>query len=167
MTRHVVHAASKRKQLRHDVPQVTHGSDPQTRDTHLPARGSCPRGRIPTRRLPQVSYDLAVWAGPAPADDQAARVEYETRADAADGSDEPPSAVIESFLADLVARYPDDEDDGPWAVGPLREDAHGDFAYLTTVYGTESEVLLWIAQTATVHGLVCYDPQVESVLSDS
>lgn len=113
--------------------------------------------------LPKVSYDLAVWAGPSPADDEAARVEYETRAE---GSDEPPSAVIEAFLAELVARYPDDGDDGPWAVGPLREDAHGDFAYLTTVPGTGPDVLLQIARTAAAHGLVCYDPQVGMVISD-
>ncbi len=122
-----------------------------------------------------MSYDLAVWAGPQPSDDVAAHAEYESRASAAEVSSEPPSPVMDAFLTAVLSRYPDqdqdqdeDEDDeyGPWATSPLREDAHGDFAYLTTVPGTPTDVLLWIAQTAAAHGLVCYDPQIESVISE-
>lgn len=116
-----------------------------------------------------VSYDLAVWAGPRPSDDAAALTQYERRASAAELSDEPPSPVIDAFLTSVLSRYPDQDDEdaeyGPWATGTLREDAHGDFAHVTTVPGTPTDVLLWIAQTAAAHGLVCYDPQIESVLS--
>ena len=79
-----------------------------------------------------MSYDVAVWEGPAPRNDASATSEYMRRAEGAE-DERPPTAAIQRFVAALPARHPDptdlddDVDDSPWADVPLISNAFGSF----------------------------------------
>ncbi len=83
-----------------------------------------------------MSYDVAVWDGGRPANDDEAIETYECLMDADDArgdeSGEPPTAGIDAFLADLLARWPDLDDPGgegsPWAMSGIRETPRDHFA---------------------------------------
>jgi hypothetical protein len=115
-----------------------------------------------------MSYDLAVWRGPRPANDEAAGAEYKRLMDRNEQSDEPPSAAILAFAADLVARYPElgqpGDEDSPWAMSGIADDASGDFIYLTLTYPGARRARTFIAEVVHRHGLVGYDPQIESLI---
>lgn len=106
-----------------------------------------------------VSYDLAAWSGPRPADDAAAAREFQLRQLQAEVR-QPASATLASFVADLLERYPeDDPDDSPWAAGPLIDEASGDFIHFAMTYSGAERAYEDVVRTAQRHGLVCFDPQ--------
>jgi hypothetical protein len=118
-----------------------------------------------------MSYDVVVWAGQGPEDDDAAAEEYERRAEQAEKDAEDPvpaTPAVRSFLADLVSRYPAlgtaGDERSPWAMGPDVGDANGDFVQITMTYGGAEEAVSFVAETARLHGLVCFDPQSGRVL---
>ena len=83
-----------------------------------------------------MTYDLAVWEGPKPADNARAATEYERRMDAMEEAlaareDTPaPTPAIQAFLGAALARFPElNQDSGrdcPWATAPLKDEAIGD-----------------------------------------
>ncbi|WP_188079037.1 hypothetical protein [Actinotalea subterranea] len=124
-----------------------------------------------------MSYDLAVWAGTAPASARAATDEYERRMDALEASLDqaggPPSATpaIRAFVEAALARYPDLDDDAgdecPWASSPLIGEAAGDFIYFPMTFSGATYARDVLAAIARDQGLVCYDPQIERLLPAS
>jgi hypothetical protein len=122
-----------------------------------------------------MTYDVAVWEGKRPSDDEAGEM-LERLMDAAEARDEsgmppePPTPGIAAFMSDLLDRWPDiDQPDGensPWAMSGLREDASGALCYLCmTNTPLLDEAVAYIAELARKHGLICYDPQFEEVIS--
>lgn len=117
-----------------------------------------------------MSYDVAIWAGPRPADDDQAAEEFERRAEALESEEapEPASPALVGFLDELLAVLPplDDSDDprSPWATGPEPGDVSGDFAYLTMTYPGAETSLDTVAEVARRRGLVCFDPQDGALL---
>jgi hypothetical protein len=109
-----------------------------------------------------MSYDIAVWEGPAPADDHAAAEEYERLSEQEDMAD--PTPAISAFARDLVARFPEGNE-GPWAVEPLTADGSGGFLPLPVAHDRAEDVVPFIAETARAHGIVCFDPQSERLLT--
>ena len=115
-----------------------------------------------------MSYDLAVWNGPRPPDDEAAGEVYDELTAWFDDDDdvepEPATPPIRAFLAELLERYPGlgtaGDEASPWAVGPEPGDVNGDFVYLTMTYSGAGRCLEWIVAAALRRGLVVYDPQV-------
>src|SRR5437870_781951 len=118
-----------------------------------------------------MSYDVAVWDGQMPANDEQAMEVYQSLWERHKTTDEPPSPRILGYIQSLTARYPDlmdlsdDEgDDSPWADGPLTKDVMGAFFYFGLVFSKAEEALPFIAETAREHGLVCFDPQAERLI---
>lgn len=112
-----------------------------------------------------MSYDLAVWEGDRPADDETASQEYRRLYDRYIGSQglQPPTPRIAAYVRALPDRYPDDtpeEEDSPWAGGPLIRCASGAFLYFPMVYSQCDEASARAAQISQGHGLVCFDPQI-------
>ena len=111
-----------------------------------------------------MSYDLAVWIGARPANDRAAAREYERRIDVYERSSGPTHAHIRAFVADLVARHPEGQADGPWSVEPVLEENSGDLALLTVLVSGIERVEPDVRILAEQHGLVAFDPQRECLL---
>jgi len=115
-----------------------------------------------------MSYDIAVWVGERPADDDAAAEEFEARADASEDDDLPPGPRIKAYVDALLQRFPEGSDEGVWAGEPLLDEAGGDFLYLTLIVGNRlDDVVRHAGELARRHGLVAYDPQLECVLEGS
>jgi hypothetical protein len=115
-----------------------------------------------------MSYDLAVWEGERPASDEEAAAAFEELMDALEAGDfDPPTPRIQAYVAALLARYPDlttdDGADSPWATGPLLAEAFGTAIYFPISWSGAEEVSAFAAQVAADHGLVCYDPQTETL----
>jgi hypothetical protein len=114
-----------------------------------------------------VTYDLAFWVGPRPVSNRAAAATYEEifdRLDEAEDVQEPPERIT-SLIGELERRWPPFDEGSPWAVAPLgHEDATGDTLYVCLVLGRPEEDLRFMAQTAHRLGIVCFDPQSETVL---
>ncbi|WP_328491648.1 hypothetical protein OHS59_02080 [Streptomyces sp. NBC_00414] len=112
-----------------------------------------------------MSYDLAVWDGDRPADnDQAGSVYDELYERYLESEDVvvPPAPRVVAYVDALVARYPDDPDSSVvWASPPVMEEASGPIVYLPMSYGHAEEVSEYAAALAREHGLVCFDPQGE------
>lgn len=129
-------------------------------------------GRAPHRRGSgaRVSYDVAVWAGPRPTSDEAAAEEFELRSAVLDGDGDlgPASPALAAFVDELLSILPPldeaEHPDSPWATGPEPGDISGDFAYLTMTYPGARAALDTVAAVAGRHGLVCFDPQEETLL---
>lgn len=113
-----------------------------------------------------VSYDLAFWDGPAPADDANATDTFNRLSEALEngGVGAAPTASVLGLVGDLEARWPDDHEDLPWASWPIRGHAHGPLLYLNLRYGRPADELEFIVAAARARGLVCYDPQFSQVL---
>ncbi|MGW4378790.1 hypothetical protein [Kitasatospora sp. NPDC004531] len=112
-----------------------------------------------------MSYDLAVWDGERPSDEDAGAVFeefYERHLDSEDVFAEP-SPRIESYVEALVERYPDDVPGSPWASPPVMGEASGPIVYLLMSYSRAEEVSEYAAALAREHGLVCYDPQGDTL----
>src|SRR5262249_10812846 len=100
-----------------------------------------------------MSYDLAVWEGPAPASNAAALATYRELMDRwqdegvvdairAKMRGEPtaydPTRAIAGYVSELLRRWPDigdDEEESPWADAPLINNATGPLFYFSMVFG--------------------------------
>jgi hypothetical protein len=112
-----------------------------------------------------MSYDLAVWHGQRPSDDEAGAF-FDELYDRYFGSEEvitEASARIRAYVEALVERYPDDVASTPWASSPVIDEASGPIVYLLMSYSRAEEVSEYAAALAREHGLVCYDPQGETL----
>lgn len=114
-----------------------------------------------------MSYDLAVWIGERPANNRAAALEYEERVNADEQLPRPTGDRIRAFVADLVARHPEGQDDGPWSIEPVLDEHSGDLAVLTVLVSGIGRVEPDVRDLAQKHGLVAYDPQQECLLDSS
>jgi hypothetical protein len=122
-----------------------------------------------------MSYDLVVWEGSRPSSRSEAERTYEELMDADDKRGdqdmpaEPLTPGIDALLTDVTMRWPDGidvDESAPWAMCPLRDGASGGVAiFCMTVSPLLDEVVAYIAQLARRHGLTCYDPQREEVIS--
>lgn len=115
-----------------------------------------------------MTYDLAVWEGPLPSEDEATAV-FEELMDRmeSDADDLESSAKIRAYVDALLERWPDiteeGGDDSPWADGPLICNASGNAIYFSMVFSQADEGVAFAGKLAAEHGLVCYDPQFESL----
>ncbi|BBH18573.1 hypothetical protein Back2_28600 [Nocardioides baekrokdamisoli] len=119
-----------------------------------------------------MSYDLAVWEGEQPISDAAALDCYLKLMDRMESGDhEPtPTPAIMAFVEALTARWPDtdeawDDDETPWADAPIINNAFGDAIYFAMTYSGAERAVPFAAQCASELGLVCFDPQAESLVS--
>ncbi|MGW1638444.1 hypothetical protein [Streptomyces lavendulae] len=111
-----------------------------------------------------MSYDLAVWDGDRPLDDDRAGSTYDELYERYLESDDvvvPPVPRIVAYVEALVARYPDDDRGVVWASPPVIGEASGPMVYLLMSYDKAEEVSEYAAALAHEHGLVCFDPQGE------
>jgi hypothetical protein len=117
-----------------------------------------------------MSYDLAVWEGAQPGSNGEAAEIFERlmeRRDAGAAGETEPSLRIRAFVEALLKRWPDITDDegedSPWADGPLMSNAFGDAVYFSMSLGLADKVSDYAARLARERGLVCFDPQTESL----
>ncbi|WP_329138687.1 hypothetical protein OG552_31370 [Streptomyces sp. NBC_01476] len=111
-------------------------------------------------------YDLMVWDGKRPSDDAEAGVVYDELYERYVDSEEPVVELtpgIAAYVDALVERYPDDVHGSPWASPPVINEASGPVVYLLMSYGRAEEVSEYAASLARDRGLVCYDPQGETL----
>ncbi|WP_327370502.1 hypothetical protein [Streptomyces sp. NBC_01217] len=112
-----------------------------------------------------MSYDLVVWDGDRPQNDDQAGSTYDELYERYLESDEvvvPPAPRIAAYVEALVARYPDDIDRSVvWASPPVIGEASGPIMYLLMRHGKAEEVSEYAASLAREHGLICFDPQGE------
>jgi len=127
---------------------------------------------MPRWRPSHMSIDLAVWEGPRPASDADALKQFESlyARYVESGSRAAPSERISAYVAALLARYPDlteldddSVDDSPWSDGPLIGNASGPFIYFGFVVSGVEKAWSFAVKTAREHGLVCFDPQTETL----
>jgi hypothetical protein len=113
-----------------------------------------------------VSYDLVVWEGARPRDDGEAGAVFdelhERYLDSEDQAVEPTPGIV-AYVEALVEQYPDDVHGSPWASPPVIDEAAGPIVYLLMSYGRAEEVSEFAASLAQDHGLICYDPQGETL----
>jgi hypothetical protein len=113
-----------------------------------------------------MSFDLAIWAGDRPVDDEAAAAAV-ARWPPRPGSDGAPELV--AFVDDLLGLFPapGDEDDPahPWAVWPLEDTVVGDGAYLPIRWGRTAQAVPLVVEHARRRGLHCFDPQAGLLLT--
>jgi hypothetical protein len=115
-----------------------------------------------------MTYDLAVWEGDRPADDEAGMRFYLERIIPALGAYDPrkpiaPTPRIRAYIEALLERWPDitdDDDSTPWATSPLMGVAVGWFAYFPMVFSMADEASAFAAGLARQHGLICFGPQL-------
>ncbi|MEV4443496.1 hypothetical protein AB0K09_31795 [Streptomyces sp. NPDC049577] len=118
-----------------------------------------------------MSYDLAVWEGHRPADDTAATAIFSDLFNRYMGTDaeHPPTDRIAAYVAALLERWPDltedEEDLSPWSIGPLIGAAKGPLFYFPMRYSMADEASAHAAEVASSMGLVCFDPQVQRLMS--
>jgi hypothetical protein len=113
-----------------------------------------------------VSYDLAFWDGPTPSDDADATSTFTRLWHALEegGVGAAPTPPVDALVSDLESRWPEDDEDSPWASMPIRGDAFGPLLYLALRYGRPVEEIEFIVATARERGLVCYDPQTSQLV---
>jgi hypothetical protein len=115
-----------------------------------------------------MSYDLAVWAGEHPLNDEQAGAAYDELYERyldSEGAATAPTPSIVAYVKELLKRYPDgDVNSGTstvWAAPPVMDEASGPIVYLLMSYSNAEEVSAYAASLAHEQGLVCYDPQEE------
>ncbi|MFI9818176.1 hypothetical protein [Saccharothrix variisporea] len=113
-----------------------------------------------------MSYDLAVWEGDRPADDETAERTFLELFDRYIDTDveHPPTERMERFEAALLGHWPGTSDpasdhSSPWSVLPFGGEARGPVVYLAMQYSRAVEAAEVIASLASSMGLVCFDPQ--------
>ncbi|MGW7645238.1 hypothetical protein [Streptomyces bobili] len=115
-----------------------------------------------------MSYDLAVRDSERSLDDDEAGSAfdelYERYLDSEDAA-LPPSPRIEAYVDALIERYPEDDHDSPWASPPVIDEALGPIVYLLMSYSRAEEVSEYAAAPAREYGLICFDPQGETLRS--
>jgi len=113
-----------------------------------------------------ISYDLAVWEGERPADNEIALEVLEELCNRSLETDveHPPTAKITAYVAALLERWRDITEDGaetsPWCAGPLIRDARGPIIYLPIARDAADEASAYAAALAGSMGLVCFDPRL-------
>ncbi|MFF3861420.1 hypothetical protein [Streptomyces sp. NPDC002209] len=123
-----------------------------------------------------MSYDLAVWEGVRPADDEATATFKDLcrkHMRHMGGQKSSPTPLIRQYVEALVARWPDlsldddeeDEDASPWSDGPLINNASGPMLYFGMVFSKHQEAASFAAGLARTRGLVCFDPQDGRLIS--
>jgi hypothetical protein len=116
-----------------------------------------------------MSYDLAVWQGERPASDAQAGETFAKLYQQYIGEEheDAPAPAIAAYVAALLERWPDlddgDDDECPWADGPLINNARGPIIYFAMVWSKAEEASAYAAALAARHGLVCFDPQSEQL----
>ncbi len=115
-----------------------------------------------------MSFDLGVWYSTAPlsADDAAERHAALCEAEDLESLIEPHPSV-RAFLDDLTSRYPslddvsdDDLENCPWSCSFDESAGH---CLLAMAFSRVDDVALVVMELAQKHGLVCYDPQSDTV----
>jgi hypothetical protein len=108
-----------------------------------------------------VSYDLAIWESPIPADNEDAQAVYAELCELYLEGDEPfePTARIRTYVEALLKQYPDHAPTGVWASTPVLDEASGPIVSLLMTYAWADEVAEYAAALARDHGLICFDPQ--------
>ena len=81
-----------------------------------------------------------------------------------------PTPAIAKYVAWLLQRWPDlaeddAEEESPWADAPIINNAMGSLFYFAMVYSKAEEAVAFAAELATQHGLNCFDPQSEHLLT--
>jgi hypothetical protein len=113
-----------------------------------------------------VSYDVAVWVGAAPRNDEDARNGFERRLPFLEDDTPQVHPALDRFLDDALERYPDEfaddaeAEDGIWSVMPMRDTVarlKGEGIYLTLTYPGARRALEFLVHRANAHGLVLFD----------
>ncbi|MFJ5880437.1 hypothetical protein [Kitasatospora cineracea] len=112
-----------------------------------------------------MSFNLAFWYSEDPVDGSSALETYRAIL-----NEEPsatnPSAAISEFLADLIKVFPDlteeNAESSPWMSPLYFSDA---FVVASISWSRQQVMTRALAALARKHGLVCYDPQAEAVIS--
>jgi hypothetical protein len=116
-----------------------------------------------------MSFDFAVWEGPAPASQDEGFATFEALSSQYLESETPlpATAAIVAFLEALKAEFPGDTDEefeaAPWVTWPLDADASGPIVYSGVRWPRAEDMNARITELATQMGLVHYDPQADSV----
>ncbi len=82
--------------------------------------------------------------------------------DVSDPDGPAPSAAIRELIKHLETRWPAFDESSPWALAPL--EGEGRTLYVNLVFGRPDSDLSFMADSARRLGVVCFDPQLESVL---
>lgn len=126
-----------------------------------------------------MSYEVVVWEGTAPSDDDAALASYCHLKDRwrgpeveeaiwSGGSSPHDPTPIAGYVAALVQRWPDsgpELDESPWADAPLMNLASGPLFCFQLVCSKLVEGADFAVRMAKEHELVCFDPQVEGLVT--
>ncbi|MFG1848304.1 hypothetical protein [Micromonospora carbonacea] len=109
-----------------------------------------------------MSYDLAVWEGAQPSNDDEGGAVYDQLYEKyMAGEEVAPTPGILAYAEALAERWAVLTEGGAPGWGSLLDDASGPMIYLTMPYGLAGELSAEAARLAAEHGLVCYDPQAE------
>jgi hypothetical protein len=113
-----------------------------------------------------MSYEVAVWEGPAPLSNAHAASEWERLSGRRDHA--APSAAIANFVDALVAVHPDLDrpggEDSPWSDGPLLAHADGPLIRFGLKPELVDDALELVERVASEQRLVAYDPQMSQLL---
>jgi hypothetical protein len=112
-----------------------------------------------------MSYDLAVWEGERPADNNQAKQVFQSLCDRYIEAEERqlPTDLILRFVGALLERWDDvtsDAERPPSSPSPPLMEANGPFIYFPTAHSRRKVVSAEAAEIAAAMGLVCYDPQL-------
>ncbi|MEU4319644.1 hypothetical protein AB0F85_07210 [Nocardia fluminea] len=112
-----------------------------------------------------MSYHMRIWEGKRPSSAAHPDEVLLRMGDLADGrylrgeDPDPPNPKIAEFIAALLRRWPDIEEEGsPWSSSGTGY-ADGPTLTVHIQWGREEEVSEFVAGLAMVYGLVCYDCQ--------
>lgn len=118
-----------------------------------------------------MSYELAVWEGERPEDDDAAGQQWMSLAEHYLETEDanPPTERIREYVGALLRRWPDitidETGESPWSVGPLLGEADGPVICVSMQWDRAEEVSAFVAKTAASMGLVCFDLQTDTLRS--
>ncbi len=115
-----------------------------------------------------MSYDLVVWDDALPASDSEAQVVFQdlVEVDAMEDPLPPPTEAVRAFVSDVVRRWPEGQENGPWADEPVLSGAFGGCVLLHVTLPHRAELAPRLGKMAEAHGLVCFDPQTERLLPE-
>jgi hypothetical protein len=85
-------------------------------------------------------------------------------------TDYDPTPPIARYVAGLLRHWPDIgktdvAEESPWADAPLINNATGPLIYFSMVYSKANEAVSFASELAAAHGLNCFDPQSEKLLT--
>ncbi|MGC4987021.1 hypothetical protein ACLQ18_41585 [Streptomyces sp. DT193] len=112
-----------------------------------------------------MSFDLAFWYSVDPVDGTSALGTYRAILDEVPEA-AAPNVAVSDFLADVVKVFPDlteeNMDGSPWMSPLYFSDA---FVVASISWSRQQVMARALAALARKHGLVCFDPQAESIIS--